>query len=67
MTREEFKHARQVLGLSQSKMAVQLGVAFQTVRAWEQGRNPISRVVEMAVFHLLKRKNQQTNDSPVQI
>ena len=67
MTPKEFKKARQVLGLSQSKMSHQLEVSFQTVQAWEQGRNPINKVVEMAVFHLLKRKNQQTNDSPVQI
>ena len=67
MTPQEFKNARQVLGLSQSKMSHRLGVSFQTVQAWEQGRNPINKVVEMAVSHLLKRKNQQTNDSPVQI
>ena len=67
MTPKEFKNARQALGLSQSKMSHQLEVSFQTVQAWEQGRNPINKVVEMAVSHLLKRKNQQTNDSPVQI
>ena len=67
MTPKEFKKARQALGLSQSKMSHQLEVSFQTVQAWEQGRNPINKVVEMAVSHLLKRKNQQTNDSPVQI
>tara|TARA_R100000808_G_scaffold22281_1_gene48407 strand:- start:336 stop:539 length:204 start_codon:yes stop_codon:yes gene_type:complete len=53
MTPNEFKHARQVLGLSQSKLANHLDVSYQTIQAWEQGRNPISKVVEMAVLHLL--------------
>ena len=53
MTPDEFKQARKVLGLSQSKMAHQLEVSYQTIQAWEQGRNPISKVVEMAVLHLL--------------
>ena len=53
MTPQEFKNARQALGLSQSKMSHQLEVSFQTVQAWEQGRNPINNVVEMAVLHLL--------------
>jgi DNA-binding transcriptional regulator YiaG len=53
MTPDEFKQARKVLGLSQSKMAHQLAVSYQTIQAWEQGRNPISKVVEMAVLHLL--------------
>ena len=56
MTPDEFKQARKVLGLSQSKMAHQLEVSYQTIQAWEQGkfiyqRNPISKVVEMAVLH----------------
>ena len=53
MTPDEFKQARKVLGLSQSKMAHQLEVSYQTIQAWEQGRNAISKVVEMAVLHLL--------------
>tara|TARA_R110002020_G_scaffold245223_3_gene458891 strand:+ start:12800 stop:13009 length:210 start_codon:yes stop_codon:yes gene_type:complete len=53
MTPNEFKQARSVLGLSQTKMASKLDVSYQTIQAWEQGRNPISKVVEMAVLHLL--------------
>ena len=53
MTPDEFKQAREVLGLSQSKMAQQLDVSYQTIQAWEQGRIPINKVVEMAVLHLL--------------
>ena len=54
MTPKEFKNARQSLGLSQSKMSHQLEVSFQTVQAWEQGRNPINKVVELAIKTLLK-------------
>ena len=53
MTPDEFKQARESPGPSQSKMAHQLEVSYQTIQAWEQGRNPISKVVEMAVLHLL--------------
>ena len=60
MTPDEFKQARKVLGLSQSKMAHQLEVSYQTIQAWEQGRNPISRVVELAVQTLI-RESKQSN------
>ena len=65
MTPEEFKQARKVLGLSQSKMSHKLEVSFQTVQAWEQGRNPISKVVEMAVLHLLNTSGKRPVDKRI--
>ena len=55
MTPESFQKARQVLGFTQTKMASELGVSMQTIQAWEQGRNPIARPIEMAVMRLLNQ------------
>ena len=52
MTPESFQKARQLLGFTQTKMASELGVSMQTIQAWEQGRNPIARPLELAVLHL---------------
>ena len=64
MTPDEFKQARGVLGLSQMKMANALEVSYQTIQAWEQGRNPINKVVEMAVLHLLNTSGKNPIQSP---
>ena len=55
MTPESFQKARQVLGFTQTKMASELGVSMQTIQAWEQGRNPIARPIELAVMHHLNQ------------
>ena len=62
MTPDEFKQARGVLGLSQMKMANALEVSYQTIQAWEQGRNPINKVVEMAVLHLLNTSGKSPKE-----
>ena len=48
MTPASFKAWRLRLGLTQVAAADALGVAIQTVKAWEGGANPISKTVELA-------------------
>jgi putative transcriptional regulator len=42
--KEEVRQTRELLGLSQPLFARFLGVSVQTVRAWEQGQKPPSRM-----------------------
>ena len=57
MTPESFQKTRQMLGFTQTRMASELGVSMQTIQAWEQGRNPIARPIELAVLHLCNQYN----------
>ena len=48
MTAEEYRAARERLGLSQRELAERLGVHVQTVKARESGR-PINGEAELAI------------------
>ena len=48
MTPQEFRDWRRSHGWTQAKAAERLGMKLQTVKFWEQGRNPISRLVKLA-------------------
>ncbi len=55
MTPEQFKDARQALGLSQKGMADLLGVSGdRTIRKWEEGERDISAPVAILVRIILK-------------
>jgi transcriptional regulator with XRE-family HTH domain len=47
------KQQRNDLGLTQIELAEQLGVSNNTVARWENGRLPISRIVELAMQRLV--------------
>ncbi len=47
------KQQRNDLGLTQIELAEQLGVSNNTVARWENGRLPISRIVELAMERLV--------------
>lgn len=49
MTREQFKSIRLALGLSQSQLAVRLGLTTNTIQNYESGRSPISGPVAMVM------------------
>jgi len=55
MTPDEVRHARKVLGLSQSKFAALLGVHLVTVKKWETGaqglRSTSERLIRLLVAH----------------
>ena len=55
MTPPEIRHARIVLGMSQSRLGAALGVSGRTVRAWEQGENQPHPNNVAALRRLLKR------------
>ena len=54
MTREDFREARQKLGLSQSLFGVVLASDTRTVRRWESGERDIPGPVSQLVYLLLK-------------
>ena len=52
MTAAEFRAARLALGLSQLRLARELGVVRTTVAYWEHGMRPVPRAVELAMRYL---------------
>ncbi len=50
---EELRFARKVLGLRQTELADQLGVAVETVSRWETGADAFKRPIQLAVCDLL--------------
>lgn len=49
-TPAEFKAARIELGLTQKQLADMLDVSEVSISNWENGRNPIPRTAEMALW-----------------
>ena len=49
MTPEEFRAARAALGLSQAKLAAQLGVEENTIWRWEKGYHPVPKWAAIAI------------------
>lgn len=56
MTQDEFKEIQQYLGYTSEGLARELGVSFNAVSAWRQGRTKINGPVTllMRVFKWLK-------------
>ena len=58
MTPEEFREAREKLGLSVGKLALRLalrlGVDVRTVRRWQNGHHDIPTPVAVAIIGLLR-------------
>ena len=52
MDSDSLRHYRKGRGLSQAQLADELDVSIHTVRSWEQGKNPIPKIVEK---HLLSQ------------
>ena len=53
MTPKEFREARHSLGLSQAKIAGELGVNVRTIKRWEAGDTNIPKTVELAIRTLI--------------
>lgn len=53
MTPEQLKAAREKLKLTQEELAGKLEVHRVTVVDWERAKKPISKVVELAIEHLV--------------
>ena len=59
MTPIELQQIRATLGLSQAKLAEELGLTRVAIGYMEQGRRPITRRTELAVTHLLKTSKKR--------
>ena len=55
MTPDEVRHARKVLGLSQSKFAALLGVHLVTVKKWETGAQRLRTTSERLIRLLVEQ------------
>jgi len=60
MTRKEFKQLRQLIGLSQAKLAKEMGVTIRTITRWERGEFPIPRIAELALRSLFRETLKET-------
>lgn len=64
MDGKEIKDARNVLGISQTKLGELLGVSMRTIQNWEDGSRNISISAKMILNQLLQQKNQVAEDLP---
>ncbi len=53
MTNNELKEARQSLGLTQERLADEIGASLASVRNWEQGRCKVNRVAAKQIQNML--------------
>jgi len=60
MTKKEFKLLRGLIGLSQWKLAKEMGVTIRTITRWERGEFPIPRVAELALRNLFRETLKET-------
>jgi len=49
MTKRQFRNLRKSIGLSQTKLAQEMGVTLRTITRWETGEFPIPRIAELAL------------------
>ena len=49
----ELKTRRIAVNLSQAKLSELLGISVETVKSWEQGRNPLGKLAGIAVNAIL--------------
>jgi transcriptional regulator with XRE-family HTH domain len=54
MTAEFIKESRKTLGLTQAALAERMGVSVDSVRAYEQSRRPVSKIVTVLIEKFLK-------------
>ena len=64
MTPAKLKQARLNLGLSQEKLADQLGVHRKTVNTWEAGKAKLPRMLELALEQLMHESFRRRVGSP---
>ena len=61
MTASQFKAARLALGLTQAELGEALGYTIQMISRYENGHNPVPRVVATALSSI--KTNQKPEDS----
>jgi len=63
MTANEYREAREKLGLSQMALAAAVGVTNKTISNRERGSKPVTKEAEMAILFLLENSREDTEDS----
>ena len=58
MTNLEIIEARKILGLTQEKLADEIGASLASVRNWEQGRCKVNRVAAKQVQRMLDNQSE---------
>lgn len=58
MTQVQLKEARQSLGLTQERLADEIGASLASVRNWEQGRCKVNRVAAKQIQNMLDGKSK---------
>ena len=58
MTNLEIIEARKILGLTQEKLADEIGASLASVRNWEQGRCKVNRVAAKQIQKMLDGLNK---------
>ena len=59
MTAEFIKQSRKTLGLSQAGLAERIGMSVDTIRAWEQGKRPVSKIATVLIAAIVKEKKNE--------
>ena len=50
MFSDQVKHVRQILNISQNKLAQTLGVSFATINRWENSKNTPSKLAQASFY-----------------
>jgi transcriptional regulator with XRE-family HTH domain len=58
MSRHLFKMLRRSIGLSQTKLAREMGVTLRTISRWERGNFLIPRLAELALKAIFTEANE---------
>ena len=56
MTAEDLKAARAKLGLTQAGLATRTGLSVDTIRAYEQGARPVSKVAATFITAIVEQE-----------
>ncbi len=56
MTATDIKTARKTLGLTQAGLAERIGMSVDTIRAYEQGARPVSKIAATFITAIVKQE-----------
>ena len=60
MTADEFRATRKSVGLTQTELAIRMGVALRTLAYWEAGEKPISVAMEILLGYVAQDAIRET-------
>ena len=58
MTATDIKTARTTLGLTQAGLAERIGMSVDTIRAYEQGVRPVSKIASTFITAIVKQEGK---------